>query len=71
MSLCVVLDPEAEEEYEEGYNFYESRLLGLGDEFSDAVEAVLDRIGVSPQFYRKVYRTRRRAWLPLLRLLSS
>ena len=60
MSLVVVLDPEAESEYEEGYNFYESRQLDLGEEFADAVEAVLDRIAATPKFYPKAYRDTRR-----------
>ena len=60
MSLVVVLDPEAEAEYEEGYNFYESRRLDLGEEFADAVELVLDRIGASPKFYPKAYFETRR-----------
>jgi len=60
MSLVVVLDPEAESEYEEGFKFYESRRLGLGEEFADEVGVVLARIAASPQFYRKVYRTTRR-----------
>ena len=44
MSLSVILDPEAKTEYVEGYDDFESRRTGLGDEFAEAVEFVLDRI---------------------------
>ena len=60
MSSIIVLDPEAELDYEEGYNFYESRRLDLGEEFADAVEVVFDRIASTPKFYPIAYRHTRR-----------
>lgn len=37
MSLPVVLDPEAREEFDGGYDFYERRRPGTGERFADAV----------------------------------
>ena len=41
MSLPVILDPEAQAEFDEGYDFYEGRRSGLGERFG-AVQVVLD-----------------------------
>lgn len=41
MSRPVVLDPEAQAEFDDGYDFYEARRAGLGGAFADAVEAVV------------------------------
>ncbi len=46
MSFPVVLDPEARAEFDEGYDFYESRRAGLGERFADAVQVV--RAGREP-----------------------
>ena len=54
MSLSVILDPEAKTEYVEGYDYFESRRTGLGDEFAEAVEFVLDRISANPKLFRIV-----------------
>lgn len=55
MSLPVVLDPEARAEFDEGYNFYESRRVGLGERFADAVQVVLNRIGQIPRMHAAVF----------------
>jgi hypothetical protein len=44
MSLPVILDPEAQAEFDSAYDFYEGRRAGLGDRFADAIEVVLRRI---------------------------
>ena len=54
MSLSVILDPEAKTEYVEGYDYFQSRRTGLGDEFAEAVEFVLDRIRANPKLFRIV-----------------
>lgn len=59
--LPVILDPEARDEFNEGYDLYESRRAGLGESFADAVQVVLDRIAVMPQLYRIVFGDIRRA----------
>lgn len=61
MSLPVVLDPEARAEFDEGYDFYEGRRAGLGEAFADAVQAVLDRIGLNPKLHAAVFGDIRRA----------
>jgi plasmid stabilization system protein ParE len=49
MKRPVILDPEARSEFDEAYDFYESRRTGLGEQFSDAVQTVLDRISANPK----------------------
>ena len=55
MSLPVVIDPEAQDEFDEAYDYYEGRRAGLGEAFADAVQVVLDRIGIMPHcvYYRE------------------
>ena len=48
MSLPVVLRAEAESEFDEGFDYYESRRPGLGAEFLAEVQRVFDRISASP-----------------------
>ncbi len=61
LSLAVILDPEARDEFDEGYDYYEGRQAGLGETFADAVQVALDRIGESPQSRRAVFGNVRRA----------
>jgi len=37
LSLPIILDPEARDEFDEGYDFYEGRRAGLGEVFAAAV----------------------------------
>jgi plasmid stabilization system protein ParE len=61
LNLPVILDPEARHEFDQGYDYYEGRRPGLGETFADAVQVVLDRIGVTPQLHRIVFGDIRRA----------
>ena len=61
MSLPVVLDPEAQAEFDDGYDSYEGRQSGLGEQFADAVQVVLDRIGRQPRAHQAVFGDVRRA----------
>ena len=61
MSLPVVLDPEAQVEFGESYDFYEERRDGLGEAFADAVQVVLDRISLMPRIHQVVVQNIRRA----------
>ncbi len=54
MSLPVILDPESQAEFDEGYDYYQTKRLGLGEDFADAVETVLDRIGRMPNIHGRV-----------------
>jgi plasmid stabilization system protein ParE len=60
MSLPVILDPEAQAEFDEAYDYYESRQAGLGEAFADAVQVVLDRIAKMPRMHQVVFQDIRR-----------
>ncbi|MBA4191574.1 MAG: hypothetical protein C0467_26645, partial [Planctomycetaceae bacterium] len=61
VSLPVILDPEAQAEFDEGYDFYEGRRPGLGERFANAVQVVLDRIAGSPRAHANVFADIRKA----------
>ena len=54
MSLPVALRDPASAEFDEAFDWYESRKAGLGVEFVAEIEAVFDRISVAPLAYRTV-----------------
>jgi len=51
MSLPVVLRPEARQEYDDAFDYYESRQAGLGAAFAARVQNVLTRIGNNPKMH--------------------
>jgi len=57
----VVVDPEAQDEFDGGYDHYESNRVGLGEVFADAVQEVFDRVGRMPRLHRVVFADIRRA----------
>ena len=61
MNYALVFRPEVREEVDEAYTWYESQQLGLGDEFLDCIDEMLDRICQMPESYPFVYRDVRRA----------
>ena len=61
LRLPVVLDPEAYDEFDKGYDNYEGQRAGLGESFADAVQLGLGRIGEMPQLHRVVFGDIRRA----------
>jgi toxin ParE1/3/4 len=61
VSLPVELDPEARDEFDAGYDYYERRRPGGGESFADAVQLVLHRISANPQAHQVVFGTVRRA----------
>jgi plasmid stabilization system protein ParE len=61
MSLPVVLTPEAQADYDEAYDWYESRQPGQGDIFAAKVQDVLDRIAANPRMHAKVFQEVRKA----------
>ncbi len=61
MNYALVFRPEVREEVDEAYTWYESQQLGLGDEFLDCIEEMLDRICQMPESYPVVYRDVRRS----------
>jgi plasmid stabilization system protein ParE len=54
MSLPIVLRDEAQAEFDEAFDYYESRKAGLGVTFVARVQDVFDRIGANPQLHAVV-----------------
>lgn len=54
MSLPVILRPEAREEYDNAFDYYEAQRAGLGPAFASRVQAVLSRIGKNPKMHGTV-----------------
>jgi plasmid stabilization system protein ParE len=61
MAAKLVVAPEAELDIAEAYVWYESRRIGLGEEFLGSVDAAIERIGRHPAIYPEVHETYRRA----------
>ena len=61
MSLSVVLLPEAQDEFDEAFDWYEAQQPGLGVMFSDRVQELLDQIAVNPRRHQVVMGEVRRA----------
>lgn len=59
----VVLEPEAEQDITEAYDWYERQRVGLGERFLTSLAEALDRIAEGPQAYPVVERGVRRALL--------
>ena len=63
MPLSVVFRPQAEDDALEVRQWYESRRVGLGREFGEALDALIARIATSPQTFPRVHNETRRAVL--------
>lgn len=61
MSFPITIDPEAREEFDESYDYYEGQRPGLGDTFAGRIQDVLDRVGQTPQMHAIVYKSIRKA----------
>ena len=59
--MPVILDPEAQDEFDEGYDYYENQRTGLGELFADAIQGILEQIVHNPELHRKVFGDIRRA----------
>jgi plasmid stabilization system protein ParE len=55
MSLPIVLRDEATAEFDEAFDWYDARQIGLGSEFVAEVQKVFDRIAANPYVYRNVF----------------
>ncbi len=64
MSLPVVLRAEAEVEFDEAFDFYESARPGRGVRFADRVRAVFRRIATNPRTHSVVLADVRKAVVP-------
>jgi plasmid stabilization system protein ParE len=61
MAANPIVAPEATIDIIEGYGWYESRRIGLGEEFLGAVDACIQAICRQPERYAKVHKDYRRA----------
>jgi plasmid stabilization system protein ParE len=61
MRLPLAFRPEARDDLEEAYAWYEGQRPGLGEDLLAAVRAALDRIRRNPGIYAQVHRDVRRA----------
>ena len=55
MSLPVVLRDEAQAEFDEAFDWYDTKRAGLGSEFVAEVQKVFDRIAANPLMHRAVF----------------
>ena len=63
MPLSVVFRPQAEDDALEVRQWYESRRVGLGREFGEALDALVARIVATPLAFPRVHDETRRAVL--------
>jgi plasmid stabilization system protein ParE len=61
MAVELIVAPEVELDLTEAYAWYESRRVGLGEEFLSAVDASMERIRREPATYARVHEEYRRA----------
>ena len=61
MSYNLIIRPEAEEELDEAFTWYESHVPGLGSEFILCIDAVLNAVLRNPLQFPHVHRNIRRA----------
>jgi len=61
MSHELIIRPEAEADLTEAFDWYETRVPGLGLEFIRTVDSLFNSIIRNPQAYPVVYKTVRRA----------
>ena len=61
MTAELIVAPEAEQDVDEAYSWYEDRRIGLGEEFLDCVDAAIQRICRLPELHAKIYKDYRRA----------
>ncbi|MFL5331171.1 MAG: type II toxin-antitoxin system RelE/ParE family toxin [Gemmataceae bacterium] len=56
MKLPIVYRPEALSDLVAARDWYERELSGLGDQFADVVEELIDRIETMPEMYAALFR---------------
>ena len=61
MTLPVVLREEAQAEFDEAFDWYESQRPGLGVDFAARVQSVFDRLGTNPLIHQVVFADVRKA----------
>ena len=61
MAANLVIAPEAEQDLDEAYAWYEDRRIGLGEEFLSSVDACIQFICRNPEIREVVHKSYRRA----------
>ena len=61
MAAELILAPEAEDDIQQAYDWYELRRTGLGEEFLGCAEACIRQICRTPELHSKVHEDYRRA----------
>jgi plasmid stabilization system protein ParE len=61
VTWTIQIDPEAREEMEAAYDFYESKRRGWGSRFVDRVQYEIERIQANPMIHAEVHRDVRKA----------
>ena len=56
MIRAISLRPEARREFDEAFDWYEHRRAGLGVQFTERVQEVLDRVAKNPEMHGLVYK---------------
>ena len=60
MNYRILIQPEAETDIQDAYNWYEENSKGLGSEFIRVIDASLSKISRNPYAYPTIYREFRR-----------
>ena len=63
MAAELILAPEAADDIQQAYSWYEERRLGLGEEFLSTVDGCVQAICRMPEMHEKVYEDYRRGLL--------
>ena len=71
MSLPIIFRRDARKDFDQAHDWYDKQKAGLGEEFSDSVNKVLERIAAHPQLHQCVYKDARRASWSGFRILFS
>jgi plasmid stabilization system protein ParE len=61
MTAELILAPEAEQDVQQAYDWYELRRFGLGEEFLSCVDACIQYICRLPELHARVHENYRRA----------
>jgi len=61
MAVELIIAPEAQQDFDEAYNWYEDHRYGLGEEFLSCVDAAIQTICRTSELYAKIHNDYRRA----------
>ena len=61
MAGSLIITPEAQQDLDQAYAWYEARRFGLGEEFLSCVDACIESVCRMPKMYAVVHETYRRA----------